>query len=378
MAGEKVLLIDSSSAVQEIGQAALEEAGFRVIIGSNGVAALTSPDLPDIAAMVLDSTMEGVDGFLAARELKTSADTHKIPILLLIPEEKAEPGGSQNLHGANGYLLKPFNPPALVGRVRALIEERLIRDQCDQFLSDAANAFMERLAEQHIHDAAEKKTQIIVERAIQNVVTQLDQRITREVNERMTSLTVEREQELVRATVHEVAQSMVEKLAERKVSEAIESMLAELTEKNVKKVADSVVQSVARKQIKESLELMLPREMTIQAQKGMEALLPDVTQKIVLTIDGIAQKVVAKAAREKLPELTERHLKATSEKALPDMVRDLVAKELAAHIADQIEPSVRAAANRINRRTLIMTGVAVLVMITAFVALLLLRQRLGL
>lgn len=367
MAGERVLLIDSSAAVQEIGRTALEEAGFRVTTGSNGVAVLTAPDLKEFDAIVLDVATEGIDGFLTTRELKTSADTHRIPILLLIPEEEAETRGSQSLHGAGGYLLKPFDPGALGARVRALVEERAVKEQCDQLLRDSANAFMENLAEHHIRTAVEDKTQIIVERAIQNVITELDQRVGREVNERMTTLTSEREQELVRVTVHEVAQSMVEKLAERKVSEVIESLLAETTEKTVKKVADSTVPTVARKQIKEALEHILPREVGTQVQRSMEKLVPDVSKKIVLTIDGIAQKVVPKAAREKLPELTERHVRATTDKILPEVMRDSVARELGRQINDYIEPAVRDASTRINRRTTFMLAIALLVMIGGLV-----------
>ncbi len=354
MAGEKVLLIDSSAAVQELGRSALEEAGFRVVLGSNGAAALTAPELKEFSAIILDTATEGLDGFLAARELKTSPETYRIPVLLLIPEEQAESRGSQSLRGANGYLLKPFNPAVLVARVRTLIEEQQIKDQCDQYLREAANSFMEKLADQRIREAAESKTQLIVERAIQSVITQLDQRMGQEVSERMTSLTAEREQELVRKTVAEVAQSLIEKLAERKVSEAIDSLLGEMTEKVVKKAAESQVPAVARKQLKESMDVMLPREVSAQVQKSIEALVPDVTKKIVMTVDGIAQKVVPKAAREKLPELTNAYIKDSGEKMLPDMVRDLTGRELVRQINDYLNPAIRDAAAKLNRKIMFM------------------------
>ncbi|MCX8037143.1 MAG: response regulator [Candidatus Sumerlaeia bacterium] len=354
MAGEKILLIDSSAAVQELGRSALEEAGFRVVVGSNGAAALTAPELKEFNAIVLDAATEGLDGFLAARELKTNPETYRIPVLLLIPEEQAQARGSQSLRGANGYLLKPFSATDLVARVRTLIEERRIQDQCDQYLREAANSFMEKLAEQRIREAAESKTQLIVERAIQSVITQLDQRMGQEVAERMTSLTAEREQELVRKTVAEVAQSLIEKLAERKVSEAIDSLLGEMTEKVVKKAAENQVPAVARKQLKESMDVMLPREVTAQVQKSIEALVPDVTKKIVMTIDGIAQKVVPKAAREKLPELTNAYIKDSGEKMLPDMVRDLTGRELVRQINDYLNPAIRDAAAKLNRKIMFM------------------------
>lgn len=368
MAGENVLLIDSSASVQDIGRTVLEEAGYRVTTGSNGVAALTAPELKEMNALLLGSDVEGVDGFLATRELKTSADTFDVPILLMIPEDEAEVRGSQSLRGANGFIVKPFDPTELTCRVEALIQEQAVREQARQYLRDAADAFMEKLADEHIRTAVEDKTQIIVERAIQNVITELDQRIGQEVDSRMTTLTTEREQELVRATVHEVAQSMVEKLAERKVSEAIDTILAEKTEDAITKTAESTIPAVARKQLKDSLDHMLPREVSQQVQKSMESLVPDVSKKIVLTIDGIAQKVVPKAAREKLPELTERHVKATTDKVLPEQVKSLVAHELDRQIRDYIEPAIQESATRINRRTMsfaiigaIILGIALIV-----------------
>ncbi|MBM3333324.1 response regulator, partial [Candidatus Sumerlaeota bacterium] len=273
MAGERILLVDSSAAVQEIGKIALEEAGFRVSTGSNGPTVLAAPETEKFDVIVVDAKADGLDGYLVTRELKAKSGTHTIPVLLLIPEEEAEPRGSQTLRGANGYVLKPFRPAALVGRVNALIEEKAIKEQCDGLLREAAHAFMDKLAEQHIREAAEKRTQLIVERSIQTIVTQLDQQIRQEVGHRMTTLTAEKEEELVRATVREVAQSMVEKLAERKVAEAIQTVLNEVTEKTVKKAADTHIPAQARRLIKESLDAMLPREVGNQVQKSIESAL---------------------------------------------------------------------------------------------------------
>jgi tRNA A37 threonylcarbamoyltransferase TsaD len=156
--------------------------------------------------------------------------------------------------------------------------------------------------------------------------------------------------------------AMVEKLAEKKVSEAIEGLLAEMTEKTVKKAAESAIPAVARKQIKESLESVLPREVQAQVSKAMEGIIPEVTKKMILMVDGVAQKVIPKAAREKLPELTERHVRAATDQVLPELVRDLVGKELARQITDFVSQSVRDVATKINRRVLLMVIVALVVM----------------
>ena len=45
MAGEKILVVDPSSSVQEIAKNSLAEAGYKVRTASNGMAVLASPEI---------------------------------------------------------------------------------------------------------------------------------------------------------------------------------------------------------------------------------------------------------------------------------------------------------------------------------------------
>jgi len=85
MAGEKIVIVDDSAAVQEIVKTVLTEEGYKVAVASNGLAALTYPELQDVDLLIIDSEMEGIYGFEATKVIKTDAETHTIPILLLIP-----------------------------------------------------------------------------------------------------------------------------------------------------------------------------------------------------------------------------------------------------------------------------------------------------
>lgn len=367
MAGEKIVIVDDSAAVQEIIKSVLTEEGYKVTVASNGLAALTYPSLQDVDLLIIDSDMEGIDGFEATRVVKTDAETHTIPVLLLIPEEQAETRGAQSLQGANNYLLKPFEPKALALKVRALLEEQRIYEKSRKFLEEAADKFMEKIAENHIQAAVEKKTQIIVERAIQNVITMIDQRARKEADAKVTSLTAEKEQELVKATVHEVARSMVEKLAERKVSEAVDAVLNEQTERAVKRTAEHMLPSLVRDRIKDSMEHTLPREVQARVQKAAEQLVPEVSNKIVAMIDGIAQKVIPRVAKDRVPELIEKNIASITSKSVPRMVQELTRKEIDDQFQVRINPTINEAVKKIRARVNVINLIILIIVLLGIV-----------
>ena len=83
--GERVLVVDNSSTIQEISKAVLEEHGFRVTIAGNGLAAVTHPEIRNFDVVLVDSSLEGLDGLETTRQITTDSDTYRIPVLLLMP-----------------------------------------------------------------------------------------------------------------------------------------------------------------------------------------------------------------------------------------------------------------------------------------------------
>lgn len=348
MAGEQILIVDDSVGVQEIAKAILEENGYRVTIAGNGLAALSHPELSKFSLIILDAHMEGLGGAEVTRFVKTDAETFSLPILLLIDKDKADPSGSQALRGANSFLLKPFKPIALLGKVQELIEERAIRTQVSKYLESVADRQMQQLAEQKIQQAVEKKIQIIVERAIQSIVSIIDQRARTEVEARVTTLTAEKEQELVRMTVQEVARSMVEKLAEKKVTEAMEQILVEQTEKTVRRAADGMLPQLVRERLKETMDNVLPKEVQSRVQKAAEGAAKEISENIVQIITGQSQKIIPVVAKEKLPELAERQLSLVAEQRIPKIVGDLAIAEVRAQINQQVAPIIERETTKIR------------------------------
>jgi two-component system alkaline phosphatase synthesis response regulator PhoP len=99
-------------------RAYLEEAGFRVVIASDGEQALyvARHEMPDL--VVLDILMPHVDGLEFTRRIRRERN---VPIVMLTAraEETDRIVGLEL--GADDYVTKPFSPRELVARIRAVL-----------------------------------------------------------------------------------------------------------------------------------------------------------------------------------------------------------------------------------------------------------------
>lgn len=362
MAGESILVIDDTLAVQDMVRSALHDVGYHVTTVSNGTAALTCPSLDDVSLVVVDEQLDGLASRETIRILKQNGPTHPIPIILMVPEEGMTSTESVSLGGACSFLVKPFDPQALVRKVEQVLDQQRLDELSQQYLSDAADRMMTKLADQQIAGAVERKTNLIIERCIQNITMAIDQRARAQVDEHVTTLVSDKEQELVKLTVREVAQSMVEKLAASKVEEAMSVILAEQTERAVRGAADKTLPTMIREKSKEMLANMLPREVESRLQKAAEKMVPEISQQIVGTVEDVAKRVVPRAARELLPQVIDGQVATAVDQTVPRRVSELVARELDRQLRDKIEPAVKAAAARIRGSVLLInaaTGIVI-------------------
>lgn len=362
MKSKNILVVDDSAAVQEMCRQVLSEGGHKVAVASNGVAAVTYPELDKVDLIIIDTHLRDVSGIDITRQIKTDGELYEKPVLLLIPEEKARENESVELMGANAWLMKPFDPASLLNKVNMILEEQEVLRTAREHLRRAAERTMTRLAEEHIQKAVEEKTQIMVERALQMVVSQVDVKARREVDTKVNHLTTEKEQELVRVTVQEVARSTVDKLADKRVSEAMERILHTETEKTVRRTADEFFPSLIRERINESIEIILPKEVTRRVQKEAEDLVPEVSERVVSIISSAAEKLVPKIAREIVMEQARTYVAAELDKNLPRLVQSLVNQEVDGIVRQKMEPHLRTQSAALRKRiTLFMLIFTVLI-----------------
>jgi DNA-binding response OmpR family regulator len=118
----RILVVDDDPDLLELVSTTLESAGFEIVSVTSGREALAvargeaPPDL-----VVLDVQLPGMSGYEICRELRDDFG-EGLPILFVSgfrTESLDRVAGL--LVGADDYLVKPFAPDELIGRVRALV-----------------------------------------------------------------------------------------------------------------------------------------------------------------------------------------------------------------------------------------------------------------
>src|SRR5664280_932450 len=113
-----ILVVDDERNIVELVRLYLEQEGFSVVTASDGEQALAQYErhAPDL--VVLDLMLPNMDGFEVCRELRRRGDT---PILMLTARSEDVDAIVGLELGADDYVTKPFNPRALVARVKAIL-----------------------------------------------------------------------------------------------------------------------------------------------------------------------------------------------------------------------------------------------------------------
>ena len=114
----RVLVAEDDPAVRTAVTRVLELEGYQVSSVNDGAAALafitdTPPD-----AVVMDVMMPFADGFTVCREARMRGS--RVPILLLTAKHEVSDRVAGLDAGADDYLVKPFDLPELLARLRAL------------------------------------------------------------------------------------------------------------------------------------------------------------------------------------------------------------------------------------------------------------------
>ena len=120
MSKVSILIVEDDTDIQRLLAYNLRAAGYEVLTCEEGYEALTvaKQRLPDL--ILLDLMIPGLDGFEVCKELKRSAETRNIPVIILTARgEEVDRVVGLEL-GADDYLTKPFEPDELIARVKAL------------------------------------------------------------------------------------------------------------------------------------------------------------------------------------------------------------------------------------------------------------------
>ena len=116
---------------------ALEEAGYTVLVATDGQSALhrAKLSLPDV--IVLDALMPNMSGFEVAQFLKGDFATQHIPIIFMTGLTETEHVIQAFASGGSDYVTKPVRPPEVLARIAAHMQSarhmRQARSALDAF-----------------------------------------------------------------------------------------------------------------------------------------------------------------------------------------------------------------------------------------------------
>jgi two-component system response regulator MprA len=122
----KLLIVEDDPDVRNSLERRFRFEGFQVTAAERGedalaVLATLEPDL-----VLLDVMLPGLDGFAVAERIR---EVSNVPILMLTAKDSVEDRVGGLERGADDYLVKPFELPELMARVRALLRRsRLLVD----------------------------------------------------------------------------------------------------------------------------------------------------------------------------------------------------------------------------------------------------------
>ena len=118
----KILVVEDEPKAAEYLRKGLTEHGYAVELAYNGTDGLHTAANGDHDLVILDVMLPGIDGFAVLSALRTSRE---VPVLMLTARGLTDDKVRGFDLGANDYLVKPFQFPELLARVKALLRRGL-------------------------------------------------------------------------------------------------------------------------------------------------------------------------------------------------------------------------------------------------------------
>ena len=115
-----IVVADDDPTIVELVKLRLGLAHYEVIATHDAAAALAMVRAKQPALVILDVRMPGGGGLAALSKIKTDPATSAVPVMMLTGERNPETVLLAMQGGADDYVVKPFDPDALLQRVSRL------------------------------------------------------------------------------------------------------------------------------------------------------------------------------------------------------------------------------------------------------------------
>jgi two-component system, chemotaxis family, chemotaxis protein CheY len=116
-----ILAVDDSSSLRQMVAFSLKAAGYAVVEAVDGQDGLEKAKTTTVDLVLTDQNMPRMDGLSLIKQLRGLPAYQKVPILMLTTESSDEMKQKGRAAGANGWLVKPFDPQRLIEVVKKVI-----------------------------------------------------------------------------------------------------------------------------------------------------------------------------------------------------------------------------------------------------------------
>jgi DNA-binding response OmpR family regulator len=118
---KKILLVEDDPDILRTVTVFLEREGFEILTSLNGIDGLhkARTEKPDL--IILDIMLPGLDGYKICRMLKFDVNYKRIPIVVFTARAQKSDEALGKEVGADAYITKPFEPQALIEKIKGLL-----------------------------------------------------------------------------------------------------------------------------------------------------------------------------------------------------------------------------------------------------------------
>ncbi len=117
----QALVVDDSEAVRGMLSEHLTQLGFEVEQAGNGFEALAKlQTMPELAVVLLDWSLPGMDGLEVLRLVRADARYSAVPVVMVTTEDQPPLVVEAFDAGASEYLMKPFDAQAVLEKLLLL------------------------------------------------------------------------------------------------------------------------------------------------------------------------------------------------------------------------------------------------------------------
>lgn len=250
----KLLVADDSIIIQKTVETVLSGKDFLIDVISDGTEAVNTikENIPDV--VLVDTDLPGMNGYELCRAVKKDSSLKNVQVFLLVAAVKGIDKEMAKEVCADDYIVKPFEPEELLGKLetarasRDIItqmrnELQLLRNRLEKAeekneklnrelagRSDSINVLEDEVSQlsgklNEIKENAEKTTGELIEKALLRSIPEITDNIIREIIQGPLI-------EEMKSTVEKAAESRIPYTVERVVTGEIEKLKKQIKDKN--------------------------------------------------------------------------------------------------------------------------------------------------